>query len=175
MMLKIEPLNGRWGHDVEERSGIIWLDHRASQFKLNTSTFLSLLFGLSNRLLYSMPNLISTSSELEAFVSLSASRSMSSVLGCLSVSLRVSGSLPLSVSLHHTLFLSVSDSCYLPISISLMKRWSTPPRGLWEGEGISIWAKAKRLPIGFCWYCWLFFLMLESCMLSWYLCSFFFF
>lgn len=71
----------------KERSGKIRLHQGTSQFKLSTSTFVSLLFELSNRLLYSTPNLIRTNSKLEGFVSLSAPLSMSSVLGSDSLSL----------------------------------------------------------------------------------------
>lgn len=107
----------------KERSGKIRLHQGTSQFKLSTSTFVSLLFELSNRLLYSTPNLIRTNSKLEGFVSLSAPLSMSSVLGSDSLSLCLFLSLYLFVTLYVLLSLTLptfpphlfsKESVYLP-------------------------------------------------------------
>lgn len=100
---------------------------------------------------------------------------MSSVLGPLSRSLSITLSLPLPVSLHQSLCPSVSVSPYLPIPISLIKRLSSLPWDFRRGRGTSIWPKVKGLPIKFLLLLLITLLTLESCMLSCYLCTFFFF
>lgn len=117
--------------------------------KLNTSTFVSLFFGLSNRLLYSTPNLISISCKLVVPVSLSAPLSMSSVLGSLCLSLS-----PCISSLHSRSCLSLSLPSHLNLFNEKIQHTSQGWRdgrggGAASGEEISVWPKARRLPIRF--------------------------
>lgn len=173
-MLEIEPLNVNWGRDVVETSGIIWVDHSASQFKLSTPTFLSLLFELSNRPIYSMPNLVTGNSWVRGFC-FSLSFSLY-VFNSFSLSLLpVSLSLPLSVSLHYIPCPSVCDPPHLPVSIPLMKKIELTSQGIVGGEGDFNKDNSKETANRFLLVLLITFLTLESCILSCYLCSFFFF
>lgn len=100
MMLKRESLNVNWGCNVVESSGEIWLDHWASQLKLNTSTFISLFtqhltyyqLALSQRFLFH-----------------------SQPLSPCHLSWALSVSLSLSLYLFITLYVLLSLTPYLPI------------------------------------------------------------
>lgn len=89
--------------------------------------------------------------------------------------LPVSLSLPLSVSLHHILCPSVSDPPHLPISIPLMKKIEHTSQGIVGGGGDFNMGNSKETANRFLLVLLITFLTLESCILSCYLCSLFFF
>lgn len=123
------------GADVMETSGIIWLAHSASQFKLNTPTSFHSCLNSSKQAVILNAQLVTVNSELEVSVFLSFT---SGFFLCLSPCLSVSSSLCLFITFY--VLLSLTSP---PSHLNFLMKNEHTSQGLWSVV-TSIWATEKE-------------------------------